>query len=120
MPIRSFRTAEGVLWQVWNVAPGRRDTPERRPGYDRRSPDPVLRYTGPERRQSQDRRKAAPMLSPQLSAGWLAFESSTEKRRLAPIPPHWEKLPETALERLCQAARPVGSPALPSDPPDSA
>ncbi|HEX6041647.1 hypothetical protein [Longimicrobium sp.] len=106
MAIRSFRTADGVHWQVWNVVPGRRDT-ERRVGYDRRNPEPVFRYTGPERRRGADRRQPPQFLSPQLASGWLAFECPTEKRRLAPIPQHWEQLPDGELEQLCMAARPV-------------
>ena len=117
MPIRSFRTAEGVLWQVWNVMPGRRDVVERRLGTDRRSPEPVFRYTGPERRGPADRRRPAPFLSPQLAAGWLTFESPTEKRRLAPIPQHWEQLSEADLQRLCDAARPVVLPSPAPNPP---
>lgn len=115
MPIRSFRTAEGVLWQVWNVIPGVRDEAERRTGYDRRSPDPVIRYAGPERRGAADRRQPPIFLSPQLASGWLAFESPTEKRRLAPIPQHWERLPEAELERLCRNALPVPLPPGPHD-----
>lgn len=121
MPIRSFRTADGVPWQVWNVLPGRRDS-ERRLGYDRRSPEPVFRYTGPERRANADRRRVPGFLSPQLASGWLTFECPTEKRRLAPIPAHWEQLEDAELERLCQAARPVAPihPAAPhaADPPE--
>lgn len=107
MPIRSFRTGEGVTWQVWNVVPGCADVSERRVGYDRRSPDPVIRYTGPERRADADRRKPPPFLSPHLATGWLAFECPTEKRRLTPIPKHWEQLPDSELERLCASALPV-------------
>jgi hypothetical protein len=119
MPIRSFRTADGVLWQVWNVLPGRRDE-ERRTGYDRRSPDPVIRYTGPERRTADRRQPAAPFLSPQLQSGWLAFESPTEKRRLAPIPQRWESLPDDELVRLCGEARLVAPPpGFPAAPPES-
>jgi len=110
MPIRSFRGADGVPWQVWNVMPGRRDTAERRAGYDRRSPDPVIRYTGAERRRGGERRQPPQFLSPHLACGWLAFECPTEKRRLAPIPQHWESLPDTELERLCHAASPVSLP----------
>ncbi|HKN65926.1 MAG TPA: hypothetical protein VJW73_06595 [Gemmatimonadaceae bacterium] len=33
--------------------------------------------------------------------GWLVFESSQEKRRLAPVPPDWESLPVEELVRLC-------------------
>lgn len=112
MPIRSFRTGEGVTWQVWNVMPGLHDVTERRIGYDRRSPEPVLRYTGPERRSSDERRKPPPFLSPHLATGWLAFECPTEKRRLTPIPQHWEQFSESELERLCAEAHPV-RPLLP-------
>lgn len=110
MPIRSFRTAEGVLWQVWNVMPGRRGVVERRESHDRRSPDPVIRYTGPERRAREDRRRAQGFLSPHLATGWLTFECPTEKRRLAPIPQHWDLLSEADLQRLCETARPVAVP----------
>lgn len=116
MPIRSFRSAEGVLWQVWNVVPGRRDTTERRIGYDRRSPEPIFRYAGPERREKSDRRRPALLLSRQLATGWLAFECPTEKRRLAPIPQRWETFPDAELERLCLSAQ-VCLPAVRPDPP---
>jgi hypothetical protein len=113
MAIRSFRTGAGVVWQVWNVMPGRLDNVERRIGYDRRSPEPVIRYIGPERRTIPDRRQPPPFLSAHLAAGWLTFECPTEKRRLAPIPQHWERLTDAELERLCDAARPVPAPSLP-------
>lgn len=105
MPIRSFRTDDGVTWQVWNVVPGRADVPERRVGYDRRSPDPVIRYSGPERRVTSERRQPPSFLSPHLATGWLTFECPTEKRRLTPIPQQWEKLPDAELQRLCESAR---------------
>lgn len=117
MPIRSFRAADGVQWQVWNVVPGRSETPERRLGYDRRAPEPIFRYTGPERRVNLDRRRPAPMLSPVLASGWLAFECPTEKRRLVPIPPHWDRLGDADLERLCASARPVGPSFFPPKTP---
>jgi hypothetical protein len=120
MPIRAFRTADGVVWQVWNVIPGLRDTSERRVGYDRRSPEPVFRYTGPERRVMLDRRKPPPLLSPRLAAGWLAFECPTEKRRLAPIPAHWDQLTDAELERLCQSAARVAVQLAPPAPPGPA
>jgi hypothetical protein len=37
--------------------------------------------------------------------GWLVFESSKgEKRRLAPVPPDWESLPDDHLAALCTRA----------------
>lgn len=113
MPIRTFQTPDGVTWQVWNVVPGRRDVPERRIGYDRRSPDPVIRYGGPDRRSGDDRRHEVPFVSPRLASGWLAFECAEEKRRLAPIPQHWERMSASELERLCARAVPVLPPQAP-------
>lgn len=46
-----------------------------------------------------------------MSAGWLCFQTDTEKRRLAPIPPDWETAPEEELPRFLHAAeeiRPTG------------
>lgn len=104
MPSREFRGADGVEWRVWSVIAGRRGEGERRHGYDRRSPEPVLRYTGLERRSNTDRRSAAHLLASEYRSGWLVFESADERRRLAPIPPGWERLSEGSLVRLCQAA----------------
>lgn len=47
--------------------------------------------------------EARPVL-PELAEGWLAFESSWEKRRLAPIPRGWLDFPAEALQKLCQKA----------------
>lgn len=112
MALRSFRGSDGVLWQVWSVIPGFRESGERRRGYDRRSPDPVLRYTGPERRTHPDRRRTALFLASTLAAGWLVFESPSERRRLSPIPPGWDACSDAQLERWCERATPVvGYPA---------
>ncbi len=45
--------------------------------------------------------------------GWLCFESAAEKRRLGPIPEHWETVSEDELRRLGDAARPVPNRAVP-------
>lgn len=39
--------------------------------------------------------------------GWLSFESSTEVRRVAPIPENWEQLSIEDLRILCHSAGPV-------------
>jgi hypothetical protein len=39
--------------------------------------------------------------------GWLCFESTETKRRLAPIPTGWEFGTDESLEELCQQAAPV-------------
>lgn len=105
MPLRTFRTSAGVEWRVWNVIPGHIGEEERRCGYDRRSPDPVLLYRGSERRVSPDRRTRPP--KPDLPDGWLVFEGGGERRRLTPIPPGWEVRSDADLERLCGRATPV-------------
>jgi hypothetical protein len=58
-----------------------------------------------------------------LEGGWLAFVSSTGKRRLAPYPPLWESVSAKELELLCDAARrarptqlPIGRPRLMPSP----
>jgi hypothetical protein len=58
--------------------------------------------------------------------GWLTFESEAERRRLARVPPDWDRFPEEELEWLLDAARVVAhrtpgartgqAPALPGKP----
>jgi hypothetical protein len=45
-------------------------------------------------------------LAPDWKDGWLTFESTGEKRRLAPVPTEWESLPPQRLELLCRMAQP--------------
>jgi hypothetical protein len=42
-----------------------------------------------------------------LAAGWLTFQSSTDRRRYGLIPANWDELPDGALERMCMRALPV-------------
>jgi hypothetical protein len=105
MALKTFVSSKGVLWHVWSVIPGSRESDERRRGYERRSPDPVLAYKGPERRATPDRRRRATLFSAALAAGWLTFESPTERRRLVPIPPAWDSCSDARLERLCEQAQ---------------
>ncbi len=116
MPLRTFRSSAGVVWRVWSVIPGIRNDAERRTGYDRRSPDPVLRFKGEERRSGGDRRGEDGLIPAELKGGWLTFETEAEKRRLAPIPPGWDRLPDAALEQLCGRAL-VVPPVPPPAPP---
>ncbi len=114
MPHRAFTDAEGVPWQVWDVVP--QDAARalgRRKGEERRGQD-ILLYRGPERRSGEDRRKVHTRdvarrytLTPGLERGWLVCESSTEKRRIRPIPPKWETRTDAELERLCRSGAPV-------------
>ena len=46
---------------------------------------------------------------PERRGGWLLFESQQgERRRLAPIPDHWEALSAGELEQRMRAAQPSG------------
>jgi len=42
-----------------------------------------------------------------FSAGWLTFESRTERRRLAPIPPNWEDASDERLGLMSRVAEVV-------------
>src|SRR5436309_3403680 len=78
MAHRTFHDATGRTWQVWSVVPTlveRRLTPP-----SPRDP-PVI-----ERRLRQSPRMK---IGAQWTKGWLTFETSGEKRRLAPYPPEW-------------------------------
>jgi hypothetical protein len=102
MAHREFTDSRQVTWQVWDVYPALGD---------RRGPFRDRRYF---MREAQDRRTALDIarlpMNPAYARGWLAFQSAQEKRRLAPVPDAWEGLDGPSLERLCQAATPVGRP----------
>jgi hypothetical protein len=94
MPHRRLQDDTGRWWDVWDTHPTIID---RRAGRDRR--------TG--RRPVGDRRqKAEPrvVVEPEFRGGWLAFQSGTEWRRLAPIPDRWENLPDDELLALLARA----------------
>ena len=42
-----------------------------------------------------------------LIGGWLTFQSSREKRRLAPVPLYWANADEVELRRLLDSAKPA-------------
>ena len=111
MAYRTFTDSRGVAWEVWDVIPGRLTLAahdhraagaERRVASAENAPRP-----GVERRLGMDRRTS---LSPALRHGWLAFRSTDERRRLAPIPPGWESAAEPELARYCDEAMRVPPP----------
>ena len=57
--------------------------------------------------------KTAAAVSPGLEAGWLAFASGENKRRLAPFPADWEAFSVVELEALCESARLAPVPRFP-------
>jgi hypothetical protein len=107
MAYRTFVDKDGAYWQVWDSQPTR---VERRlsPG-DRRA-HKHFAWRGVERRTGQDRRLTSQKritLAQGYGAGWLTFESLTEKRRLIPVPSNWENIPQSELRALCDKAKPV-------------
>lgn len=101
-PHRRFQNEDSQVCDAWDVVPS---WGERRV-HQRRTQDlgPPA-FTG-ERRKSErrQRRGIRIALTAGLAGGWLAFESETERRRLAPIPDGWHELSEEALQRLWRGA----------------
>jgi hypothetical protein len=54
-----------------------------------------------ERRTRHEPRASLPEA---LRRGWLAFESKSERRRLAPTPDSWEELSDSELSDLLERA----------------
>lgn len=105
MAYRTFVDQNGSYWQVWDSQPTRVE--RRLSGADRRH-SRHFPWKGPERRGGSDRRLTSQRritLSEGYGSGWLTFESLDEKRRLIPIPSHWEKLSQTELRMLCDKAK---------------
>ena len=73
--MRQFRDNAGVEWQVYQT----------------------------ERAAAADRRRDH-LLPVEYREGWLVFESESEKRRLAPVPPDWAQLSDEALAAFCASA----------------
>ena len=105
MSYRTFVDRDGSYWQVWDSQPTK---VERRVATgDRRRPR-FIPWNGHERRAGTDRRTMAQRritLSEGYGGGWLTFESLSEKRRLIPIPSHWEDLSHAELRSLCEKAK---------------
>ena len=108
MAHRTFTDEDGVVWAVWDVVP---TSTERRLGGRRLNLTPEQgRQIGlgtADRRRTERRvmqTEPRPRVALGLEKGWLVFESATERRRLAPIPEHWEELPDSALPALRDTA----------------
>jgi len=102
MAYREVRDVRGVLWYVWEVQPS---------SIERRLMDDAAKRPLVERRRTPSLPRFRPS-NPQLAAGWLAFESPKEKRRLCPFPPEWERMSDGELLELLAKATPAGKRRL--------
>jgi hypothetical protein len=104
MAFRSFVDSSGNQWQVWDISPvlSERRNEQRRVRSETRVADRRV----DDRRHGQSRRA---VLHGSYASGWLCFESSRERRRLAPIPSDWTSCSGQALETYCRRAAPVNS-----------
>ena len=93
--VRRFKDSRGVRWEVWDVRPK---------SLERRFITPATPPEGVERRETPQFRVS---LGPDMARGWLIFDNGSQRRRLAPVPAHWEELSDTALAQLCEAAKVV-------------
>lgn len=84
--LRGFTDSRGVEWRVWEVLPTTWGDATSSRSFTRSSFNDSV-----------------------FANGWLCFESSQEKRRLAPIPAGWEQNEDARLEELCYSAAPVQS-----------
>lgn len=116
--MRRFQDESGVEWTVWVVEPtaNRWDGPNRRAGQERRllrAGSTTAAVASAERRGGRERREQAlrafRTFGGTLAHGWLAFQAGTERRRLSPIPPDWERAADAELAALCRRARPLRS-----------
>ena len=105
MSYRTFVDKDGSYWQVWDSQPTK---VERRVSAEDRRRRRFLPWHGEERRIGPDRRTTSQRritLAEGYGAGWLTFESLSEKRRLIPIPSRWEDLSQSELRSLCEKAK---------------
>ena len=87
MAVREFTDSKGTEWRVWDVTPEHMHPATRSEDY-----------------------------MSNLQDGWLAFESATEKRRLAaPYPSDWTSYRIPELEALCARAKAATRRTLQSD-----
>jgi len=93
MGLRTLADEDGRQWQIWDVRPTR----------TRRTSAGELGTNEIEIARS------AFTLPVTLQSGWLAVQCDGDSRRLAPIPPDWESLPDRALIALITFAKPARS-----------
>jgi hypothetical protein len=92
---REFTDVQGNQWIVWEVYPR---LLERRLLRERRA----LRRGNIDRRHELVGRATLPR---QILGGWLAFQSSHERRRVIPVPDDWEDLAARDLRSLLAVSK---------------
>jgi hypothetical protein len=90
MTHRKFRDGDGKTWDVWEVYPS---AVEQRISGEHPAGRRIDSSTG-------GPREIKILVPTALQQGWLAFQSGSERRRLAPIPGNWDALAEDALIAL--------------------
>jgi hypothetical protein len=90
------------VWQVHPAAAERRFS-ERRVREEERL-DAAERRSGLERREG---RLSRTPVTAEFAYGWLCFETSGEKRRLAPVPEGWDRADDETIEQWCCVAKPA-------------
>ena len=109
-----FCDDDGVWWEAWDVWPTSVERRERerraRAGLETFRQLPL--GSAERRRGSERRRRSLPRapVSSAFSAGWVVFQSPSERRRLAPVPAGWEQVDERELRSLCRQANATGKP----------
>ena len=106
--IRTFTDRAGVAWTVRLVTPERveRRRADRRHAAGAGAAGAAGAAATTERRRGADRRVTRQLrvrLPAEWAQGWLLLESETgERHRVAPVPPDWTRLSETALALLAR------------------
>ena len=102
MTYREFLDDQGQQWEVWEIRP---ISIERRLNEERR------RYP-----RLSDRRTSSVQLKIRglHRDGWLTFQCGTRRRRLVPIPEHWDSSSDAELIALLKRATPLGRGELPA------
>jgi hypothetical protein len=100
MSHREFLDEDGRSWEVWDVRPSIVESSTTSEGAGE---------TGGELAdlERQVRHLLRLNLPTELRGGWLAFRSSEESRRLAPIPQRWVAMDDQDLALLVRAAKPI-------------
>jgi hypothetical protein len=97
MAHREFVGADGTLWEMWDVHPTLADR--------RSAKDPHPPAHSDERRKQRSYRSPVPGT---MKSGWLALQSATERRRIAPVPDGWSLRTDEELRALVRASESTG------------